>query len=265
MGNLTVTKSNALLDASYQLTARAQKLMLCCIAKIHPKDKPNPEMSITASEYAEILGMDMSDDVYRDLHAAADALFDAYISIKEGDTTKRYRWVQEDAIKHTGEGTVTLMWSNRILRHLHDLNRDFKTYHIKHIANLDTGHAIRLYEILIKFEKTGWREMSLDDFKSMMGIADKYPLYKNLNTWVIKPALKQLNKSSNLTVKLIPKKKGRKIVGLRFEFKVDDQMQLALDDTSEIEPKGIRGAKVEVDEKTRQLQKKYGSKTRSIL
>lgn len=261
MSNLTVTKSNALLDASYQLSARAQKLMLCCVAKIHPKDKPTPEMSITASEYAEILGMDMSDDVYRDLHAAADALFDAYISIKEGDTTKRYRWVQEDAIKHTGEGTVTLMWSSRILRHLHDLNRDFKTYHIKHIANLDTGHAIRLYEILIKFEKTGWREMSLEDFKAMMGIADKYPLYKNLNTWVIKPAIKQLNKSSNLTVKLIPKKKGRKIVSLRFEFKVDDQMQLDLGDRDT--PKRPKNLSVTTDEKTKSLVERYGNENRT--
>lgn len=258
MGNLTVTKSNALLDASYQLTARAQKLMLCCVAKIHPKDKPSPEMSITASEYAEILGLEMSDDVYRDLHAAADALFDAYISIREGDATKRYRWVQEDAIKHTGEGTVTLMWSNRILRHLHDLNRDFKTYHIKHIANLDTGHAIRLYEILIKFERTGWREMPLEDFKEMMGIAGKYPDFYEMKRRILAPAIKQLNKSSNLTVKFIPKKKGRKIVGLRFEFKVDNQMQLDLDEAPKITQEHSGGSKVEIDKNAQQLKEKYG-------
>ena len=258
MSNLTVTKSNALLDASYQLTARAQKLMLCCVAKLNPKDKPKPEMSLTASEYAEILGMEMSDDVYRDLHAAADALFDAYISIKEGDVTKRYRWVQEDAVKHTGEGTVTLMWSNRILRHLHDLNRDFKTYHIKHIANLDTGHAIRLYELLIKFEGTGWREMSLEDFKVSMGIADKYPQYKHLNMRVIAPAINQLNKSSNLTVKLTPKKKARKIVGLRFDFKVDDQMQLDLGNSPSPKARKKKDLGVQADENTKKLVAKFG-------
>lgn len=260
MSNLTVTKSNALLDASYQLTARAQKLMLCCVAKLNPKDKPKPEMSLTASEYAEILGMEMSDDVYRDLHAAADALFDAYISIKEGDVTKRYRWVQEDAVKHTGEGTVTLMWSNRILCHLHNLNRDFKSYHIKHIANLDTGHAIRLYELLIKFEGTGWREMSLEDFKISMGIADKYPQYKHLNMRVIAPAIKQLNKSSNLTVKLTPKKKGRKIVGLRFDFKVNDQMQLDLEESSTASQEKQKNLSKMADENTKSLVAKYGGK-----
>lgn len=261
MSNLTVTKSNALLDASYQLSARAQKLMLCCVAKLYPKEKPSPEMSITASEYAEILGMKMSDDVYRDLHAAADALFDAYISIKEDDVTKRYRWVQEDAIKHTGEGTVTLMWSNRILRHLHNLNRDFKTYHIKHIADLETGHAIRLYEILIKFEKTGWREMPLDDFKNLMGIGDKYPEFYELKRRVISPSIKQLNKSSNLTVKLTTKKKGRKTVGLRFEFKVDDQLHLDLENARPQTKKRPKSSDVVFDNNTKELVKKYGRKT----
>ncbi|AFT72948.1 putative replication initiation protein [Alteromonas macleodii str. 'English Channel 673'] len=260
MSDLMVTKSNALLDASYQLSARAQKLMLCCVAKLNPKDKPKPEMSITASEYAEILGMEMSDDVYRDLHAAADALFDAYISIREDDATMRYRWVQEDAVKHSGEGTVTLMWSNRILRHLHDLNRDFKSYHIKNIANLDTGHAIRLYELLIKFESTGWREMSLEGFKASMGIADKYPSYGELNRRVITPAVKQLNKSSNLTVKLTTKKKGRKIVGLRFDFKVDDQMQLDLEESSTAGRSKSKNLSKMADENTKNLVAKYGKK-----
>jgi plasmid replication initiation protein len=248
MNNLKVTKSNNLLDASYRLNANAQKLMLSCVAKLNPLNKPEPEMSITASEYAEIMGVPLSNDVYRDLHRGADALFDAHISIKEGDTTKRYRWVQEDAIKHTGEGTVTLVWSNHILRHLYGLNRDFKTYNIKHIANLDTGHAIRLYELLIKFDKTGWREMSIEDLKIAMGIDGKYPEYRDLNKRVITPALKQLNKYSNLTVTLKTKRKGRKTVGLRFEFKVDEQMQLNLEEPSKPSKSGV-----ELDENAQRL------------
>jgi plasmid replication initiation protein len=256
MTDLRITKSNNLLDASYRLNANAQKLVLSCVAKLNPQGKPESEISITASEYAEIMGVPLSDDVYRDLYRGADALFDAYISISEGDTTKRYRWVQEDAIKRTGEGTVTLVWSNHILRHLYDLNRDFKTYNIKHIAHLDTGHAIRLYELLIKFDKTGWREMSIEDLKTSMGIADKYPEYKELNRRVITPAVKQLNINSNITVTFKTKKKGRKIVGLRFEFKIDDQMALPFDKPGKTKEAGIL-----VDENSKKLVEKYGNKS----
>jgi plasmid replication initiation protein len=255
MKPLSVTKSNSLLSASYQLNAKAQKLLLCCIAKLNPTGKPEASMSITASQYSEVMGIPMS-KVHRDLHSAADALFDAHIVIREGDIQRRIRWLQEDAIKLTGEGTVTLVWSNRILHHLYDLNRGFKSYHIKHIANLDTAHAIRLYELLVQFDKTGWREMSVYEFKEAMGIADKYPLYKDLNKWVIAPALKQLNLSSNLTVEFSTTTKGRKTDKIKFEFTIDDQMALPFD-----KPDKAKEAGILVDENSKKLVEKYGNKS----
>jgi plasmid replication initiation protein len=85
-----------------------------------------------------------------------------------------------------------------------------------------------------------------------MGISDKYPLYKELNRRVITPAVKQLNENSNLTVTFKTKKKGCRIVGLRFEFKVDEQMQLSLG-----EP---QNAALESDDNTRDLVAKYRPK-----
>lgn len=271
--NLTVTKSNALLEASYQLNARAQKLVLCLIAKINPtKDSPKAEASITASEFAELMDIPMR-NAHRDLHMAADALFDAQILIREGNLQRRIRWLQEDTIKLTGEGTVTVTWSNRILRHLHNLKyrdevgKGYRSYHLKNIANLDTSHAIRLYEILIKWatpgNSKGWRHIPLDEFKEVMGIADKYPQYGELNRRVIAPALKQINESSNLTVSLEPKRKGRKIVSLRFDFKVDDQMQLDLGESSPARQKKQKKQKnlsTIADENTKKLVAKYGEK-----
>lgn len=260
MTKLQVTKSNSLLEASYQLNARAQKLMLCFVAKLNPQEKAKPEMSITASEFSELMKIPMS-DAHRDLHAAADALFDAHILIKEDGVQRRIRWLQEDAIKLTGEGTVTVMWSNRILRHLCELERNFKSYNLEDIANLNTSHAIRLYEILVVWlrpeKRSGWRKLSLDEFKMSMGIADKYPVWKDLNKWVITPSLKQINKSSNLTVTMQTEKKGRKIVGLIFDFKADEQMQLPLEGQSRRPKKTPSEARIEVDENTRILREKY--------
>lgn len=266
--NLTVTKSNALLEASYQLNARAQKLVLCLIAKMNPtKDSPKAEASITASEFAELMNISMR-NAHRDLHMAADALFEAQILIKEGNVQRRIRWLQEDTIKLTGEGTVTVTWSNRILRHLHDLkSRDevgkgYRSYHLKNIANLDTSHAIRLYEILIKWatpgKSKGWRDISLDNFKEIMGIADKYPQYGELNRRVISPALKQINRCSNLTVSLEPKRKGRKIIGLNFKFQIDDQMQLDLGGNPPDKTRKKKDLAVRTDENTKNLVARYG-------
>lgn len=41
----------------------------------------------------------------------------------------------------------------------------------------------------MRFTDTGDRELFLDDFKSILGISDKYPELKFLNRAVIKPAI----------------------------------------------------------------------------
>ena len=77
----------------------------------------------------------------------------------------------------------------------------------------------------MKFNATGERVIFLDDFKSALGISDKYPLYKDLNKWVIKPAVSELNQRSDLDITFTAIKKGRAVGALGFEFKKKDQMQ----------------------------------------
>lgn len=227
MGELTVTKSNHLLDASYRLSAQSQKFLLCCIAKINPQEKPKKTMTITACQFSELMGIDLK-LAYRDLYNAADSLFNSSIILKEGNEDVEMVWIQKKAKKTKGEGQVTITWSDDVLKYLTLLSSQFKSYQLQQIANLDSAHAIRLYEILIRFEDTGWREIYLDDFKKAMGISNKYHQYKELNRWVIKPSLNQINKHSNMTAKLTTLTKGRKVYKLRFDFKTEQKMTLPL-------------------------------------
>ncbi|MEY8879868.1 replication initiation protein, partial [Donghicola sp. XS_ASV15] len=57
MSNLSVTKSNALIDASYKLNVQAQKLVLACLAKVDPRNDIPKEMSLSASEFGELMGI----------------------------------------------------------------------------------------------------------------------------------------------------------------------------------------------------------------
>jgi hypothetical protein len=51
MNNLSVTKSNYLVDASYKLTAQAQKLVLACLAKIDSRKDVPKEITITSQAH----------------------------------------------------------------------------------------------------------------------------------------------------------------------------------------------------------------------
>lgn len=229
MNNLSVTKSNHLIDASYKLNAQAQKLVLACLGKIdsRPDKTPTKEVTITASEFSELMNIDMK-NAHRELYKAAEALFKCSIILKDDNEETELYWVQKKAKKLKGEGAITLTWSDDVLKYICQLKSRFTSYKLRNIAQLQSSHSIRLYELLMKFNATGERVIFLDDFKSALGISDKYSEFKDLNKWVIKPAIEELNQRSDLIIKFDTIKKGRTVAALVFEFKQNSQLKMDL-------------------------------------
>lgn len=224
MNNLSVTKSNALIDASYKLNVQAQKLVLACLAKVDPRDEIPKEMSLSATEFGELMGIE--NNARRDLYRAADALFKSSVILKDDKEEVELYWIQKKAKKLKGEGLVTLTWSDEVLKYISQIKSRFTSYKLRNIANLQSSHSIRLYELLMKFNATGERVIYLDDFKSALGISDKYKEFKVLKRDVIAPSVKELNQRSDLAIKFETIKKGRSVAALSFEFKQSVQLKM---------------------------------------
>ncbi|MCV5421297.1 replication initiation protein, partial [Escherichia coli] len=77
----------------------------------------------------------------------------------------------------------------------------------------------RIYELLQQFRSTGERIIALNDFRSMLGIENKYKQFRDLNKILIKPCITELNKKSDLVVTVETIKKGRTVAALHFRFK----------------------------------------------
>ena len=220
MSNLSVYKSNTLVDASYKLNAQAQKLILCCLAKLDSRNEVPKDITLTALEFSKLMGIEPK-NAHRELYKAADSLFRSSVILREDDVETEIHWVQKRVTKLKGEGAVTLTWSDDVLKYISQLERLFTGYKIRNISLLQSHHSIRIYELLMKFKTTGERTITLVDFKSSLGITDKYPQFKDLNKRVIKPSIDELNARSDLTVSVEPIRGGRKITGLAFSFKQD--------------------------------------------
>jgi len=223
MSNLLVTKSNELIDASYKLNVSAQKLVLACLGRIDSRSEVPKETTITSIEYGELLGLESN--ARRDLYKAADALFKSSIRLKDNNDEIELYWIQKKVKKIKGEGSVTLVWSDDVIKYIGQLKNRFTSYKLRNIARLQSSHSIRIYELLMKFNSTGERIIFVDDFKSALGISDKYPQFKILKRAVILPAIKELNQRSNLNIKFSTIKKGRTVGALAFEFEEKSQMQ----------------------------------------
>jgi plasmid replication initiation protein len=223
--NHIVTKANELIDARYRLNVQAQKLLLCCIGKLDGRKEVPKESVLTADEFAEMTGTPAK-NAYRDLYDAADRLFNASIKLIEDGEEVEVVWIQEKAKKLKGAGQVRLVWSDRVRRYLGELEANFTQYKLKSVASLQSAHSIRLYEVLMRFQSTGTRTISVDDLKDCLGLGDAYPDFKIFNRAVLKPSLKEINTHSDIRARVETLKTGRKITALKFFFIEDKQLKL---------------------------------------
>ena len=106
-----------------------------------------------------------------------------------------------------------------------------------------SGHALALYENCYRFHRTGstgW--WPLETFRRLMGVEDSayYQTFKHLNAKIIKPAVAEVNKSSNIIVTAETRKRGRAVTDIRFAIAPNPQLAiLDLDDGA-----GLRRAPV---------------------
>lgn len=106
-----------------------------------------------------------------------------------------------------------------------------------------SGHALALYENCYRFHRTGstgW--WPLETFRRLMGVEDSayYQTFKHLNAKIIKPAVAEVNKSSNIIVTPETRKRGRAVTDIRFAIAPNPQLAiLDLDDGA-----GVRRAPV---------------------
>lgn len=212
-----IYKSNELIYASYKLSVQSQKLILSCLAKLDYRYEISKEITLSAHEFSELMGIDLK-NAHRELYKAADCLFDSKVLLKKDINTYTFRWVQKSVEKHTGNGAVTLRWTDDVMVYISQLKDSFTGYKLRNISQLQSAYSIRIYELLMKWKSTGCFTIMLDDFKYCLGIIDKYSLYKDFNKWVIKPSIRELNKYSDLIVNVDQIKQGRKVTGLVFRF-----------------------------------------------
>ena len=227
--NTLVVKSNALIQTSYRLTANEQKIILACISQVR-RDEPITDQvmyTISASEFSRIYGTNLA-PTYRDLKTAALKLKRREVRITQETNGKGKRketlitsWVQ--SIKYSeGSGEVKLRFNHDILPYLAELNECFTSYSLSNIVKMSSTYGVRIYEILMQWIAVGEREVSVEWLKDILLLQDKYKTMCNFKARVLDPAIKDINKNSDIQVTFTQRKTGRKVTHLKFKFSLKE-------------------------------------------
>jgi plasmid replication initiation protein len=220
-----VTKSNRLIEASYRLDIAEQRIILMAISDSRNTGQgitPDNFLTIRADDYATLFGIDMA-HAYNQLKGAAKTLFNRQVVVRgiDKETGKpsitTARWVQEITYVE-GAGLIRVLFSSMMTPYITRLEKEFTSYKIESVSKMTSTYAIRLYELLIQWEKIGTRDIDLQDIKNMLGVDTEYASLKNFKARVLDVAVSQVNDHSDLNVSYENIKLGRVVTGFRFSF-----------------------------------------------
>lgn len=226
MSNLVV-KDNALINASYNLDLVEQRLILLSIIEARESGRginANDPLVIHAESYVNQFGVHRN-TAYQALKDACLDLFArqfSYQSLSEKGNIQnhRTRWVSE-IIYVEKEAIVKLIFSPAVVPLITRLEKHFTSYEIEQISKLNTGYAVRLYELLICWRSTGKTPViDIQEFRQKLGVLkNQYTAMCDFKKRIIDPAIKQINQNTDIVATYEQHKTGRTITGFSFKFK----------------------------------------------
>ena len=221
-----VVKDTALINASYSLGLSEQRLILLAILEARQNSHDgnyDKRLVVSADSYMTHFNVKRS-AAYEALQTACKNLFERRFSYQEkrtrGVANVTSRWVSEVAyINETA--TVEIVFAQSVIPLITELEGRYTSYTIEQVANLNSGYAVRLYELLIAWRSTGIvSPMQLAELRNKLGVLDgEYERMHHFKARVLDLAIKQINEHTDITVKYEQHKTGRTITAISFTFK----------------------------------------------
>ena len=225
---LKVAKSNALIEAQFELSALEHKLVLVAIAQIHKDQTRLKEFVFEVQDLAKLLGLNPK-NAYRDLRKTSQGLMSKQVEIRDGKGNwELYQWVSKAWCKN---GSFGLKLSDDLAPYLLNLVGKYTLYELDRILRIASGYAIRLFELFREYSRIGKRTVALDPevavqygwdyFPKVMGYSpNSYGRINNLKQRVLDPAIAQLEKETEFKqISYRIKRFNRKAIAIEFSWK----------------------------------------------
>lgn len=221
MNDMTVWKSNEIVEAGYRLSLGEQRLILLSLGQLDSRDLTQKHVILYAKDFAKAWGVSDKTAI-RDLKLASDRLFDRYITLKNDSKIKKFRWIQSATQYLDGQGAVEFTFSDDILPFLFKLEHslgNFTKYELLNVSGFSSVYSFRLYELAVKMRGMTESKILVEELRRILQVDNKYPEYGEFKRCVISKSLKDINEKSDLLVDIDPIKRGRSIYALKFTIR----------------------------------------------
>lgn len=199
--------------ARHRLTVREQRCVLYAVSKIKPSDTAFDEFIFDIKDFYALCGL--SSDSYTELKAILRGLRDKswWITIDDEGTESAVSWFSV-ARTNKGKGKVTLKFHEDMMPFLLQLaeqNAFFTQYNLQYVLPMTGQYSSRLYEILKSYQKNNLEWFfDIDHLKELLD-CQNYKNFNDFKRFALEPAVKEVNKFSDINVAWDIEKEGRRV------------------------------------------------------
>ncbi len=229
-GIALIKKSNNLIESRYNFDIWETRIFLMLLAQIRREDDDFQVYRIWYRDVAKVFKLNPKRG-YSEIRDAVRKLLDKkfYVdTVVDGFKRKEiYHIIRkigylEEGQEHKkgieNQEYIDVKIEDEMKPLLLQLQKSFTAYELANVTNLGV-YAVRFYELLKQYESIGSRQLGFEELKVMFELEDKYPLFSGFYTFVVEPAVKEINEFTDLNIREVEKiKEGKKIVALKFHF-----------------------------------------------
>ena len=238
----TVKKNVAAIHVSGKLTLLQRKLSNVLLLNAYDALISAPRHSIDARTLCLMVGYNSND--VETLKASLRGLAETVAEWDMLDAGGRQEWGVSALLSYAKlkGGVCEYAYSPALAEKLHD-PKVFALINLNIQRRFTSGHGLALYENCYRFVRTGstgWWPIEL--FRRLMGVDGSayYETFKHLNAKIIKPAVEEVNRTSNIEIRAEFAKKGRAVTEIRFLIRENKQLAMFEIDDAE----GVRSSAV---------------------
>lgn len=224
----TVKKNVAAIHVSGKLTLLQRKLSNVLLLNAYDTLISQPKHQIDARTLCLMIGYNSNDT--DTLRAALRGLAETVAEWDMLDDKGKQEWGVSSLLSYAKlkGGVCEYAYSPALAEKLHD-PKVFALINLNIQRRFTSGHGLALYENCYRFVRTGstgW--WPIDTFRRLMGVDDSayYESFKHLNAKIIKPAVDEVNRTSNIDIAPEFQKRGRAVTEIRFLIRENKQLAM---------------------------------------
>lgn len=212
-----IVKSNNLIEGSYKLTTSENRLIDLALSKLEvvmlDKDLSAEDVKqrinhsdfellyVYVTDYKKEYGI-KNNTIYSELAETANRLFNRTIQYYENNILIKKRWVITCKFDKEKKA-VAIQFHPDLIGDLLVFKSDFTTFDFDVKKYIRSYYSCRIYELLKQYQSFGQRIFEVEQLRFLLGIEDtEYPLYANFKQRILKTAVTQISKVTDLYLEL---------------------------------------------------------------